>query len=529
MKRNMKYILSLFLSFLLVIFFTACSDDPSLSIKEDSANKIKTYPDTEVSGNNEIEEKNRFGSKNNNQRSSNEEEKVDSSIKNLPTSNSSLNTSPNKTKKNEETELMVGGDESKDLFITKWKFSEDNYIFTLPLKDNMESKYDFIVDWGDGSPTSQVSSFDDPDKIHTYQREGEYQVMIKGLCEAFQNTGSITQPGEHSNDLIEVINLGNVGWKDLSYAFAWNINLTDVSGGNTSLVKDMSFMFYGAMVANPDTKTWDISQVVNMSFMFYGAISALPETGSWDVSQVTDMSHMFHDTLSAKPETGSWDVSQVTDMSHMFRGAISAEPKTANWETFRVTDMSYLFSGAVNALPETGSWYMSQVTDMSFMFNGASLANPDTESWDTSQVKNMQSMFYDANNANPNTSRWVTDQVQNMNSMFYNAFVATPDTSLWDMGQVVDMRFMFYNASKANPNPIEWQLGSLDKVDRTFYKSGISTDNYSLFLIRANETALSSGAGVKNLKNEVKYDIKAEKSRQDLLNKGWNIKDGGLL
>ena len=90
---------------------------------------------------------------------------------------------------------MVGEGESKDFFITKWKFSEDNYTFTLPLKDNMELKYDFIVDWGDGSHTSQVSSFDDPDKIHTYERLGEYQVMIKGLCESFQNTGSITQPG----------------------------------------------------------------------------------------------------------------------------------------------------------------------------------------------------------------------------------------------------------------------------------------------------------------------------------------------
>ena len=100
MKRNIFYILNLFLSFLFVIFFTACDDDPSLPIQKDDTNKIETYADTEVSGNNGIEEKRSFGIKNNNQRSSKEEERVDFLIENR--SGSSLNTSPNRAKKNGE-------------------------------------------------------------------------------------------------------------------------------------------------------------------------------------------------------------------------------------------------------------------------------------------------------------------------------------------------------------------------------------------------------------------------------------------
>ena len=43
--------------------------------------------------------------------------------------------------------------------------------------------YGFTVDWGDGSPTSVVTSYDDPDRTHVYGTPGNHTVVITGVME----------------------------------------------------------------------------------------------------------------------------------------------------------------------------------------------------------------------------------------------------------------------------------------------------------------------------------------------------------
>ncbi len=75
-------------------------------------------------------------------------------------------------------------------FATEWTVSGDaeGRTITLPLYNS--GTFNFTVYWGDGS-SSEVLSFDSPNRIHTYSQDGVYEVQIVGECPAwsFNNAG----------------------------------------------------------------------------------------------------------------------------------------------------------------------------------------------------------------------------------------------------------------------------------------------------------------------------------------------------
>ncbi len=302
-------------------------------------------------------------------------------------------------------------------FVTKWEIPSDNYKFTLPLKTDEKSVlvYNFNIDWGDGTPISEITSFDDVDKFHIYATSGTYTIMIQGTCEGFQNT---IEP--FNRLLIEVVNLGNVGWKDLSKGFWNNLFLENISGGDTSSVTNMSQMFFNTPKSNPDTSEWDTSNVTNMSFMFSTSSVANPDTSRWNTSKVTDMSGMFELALQANPDTSGWDTSKVTNMEIMFSDAIEANPDTSGWDTSKVTNMQAMFVYSIQA-------------------------NPDMSGWDFTNVKNMNNIIQSSNISTENYSKFLisldetTPVNPNMRKSIrmtegYNSSAALARASLEDKG-----------------------------------------------------------------------------------------------
>ncbi len=74
--------------------------------------------------------------------------------------------------------------------------------------------------------------------------------------------------------IIEVKNLGDVGWKSFRNAFWLCKKLSKFTSGNT-----------------------DTSQVTNMSSMFSGALSLISlDLSAWNVGSLTSASDMFKDT-----------------------------------------------------------------------------------------------------------------------------------------------------------------------------------------------------------------------------------------
>ena len=107
---------------------------------------------------------------------------------------------------------------------------------------------------------------------------------------------------------------------------AKSLNDSDWGGVVTTLVTDMSDLFYGNgpydvpnknnFFNTNDITSWDTSNVTN----FHGMFEAENHTGSfnqnisyWNTSSATDMSGMF-----TNQDIGSWDTSNVTNMSWMF-------------------------------------------------------------------------------------------------------------------------------------------------------------------------------------------------------------------
>ena len=283
-------------------------------------------------------------------------------------------------------------------FVSTWRVEVGETI-RLPLIDayrDQKFNYNFTVEWGDGSTPEVITSH--VGARHTYDDKGDYVVQITGQVEAW----GFWKVGHSRDKIVGVEDLGDVGWQNLVGAFFNCSRLLELSGGDTSRVTDMSYMFAGAKLVNPDVGGWDTSSVTSMRAMFDRASYAEPEVDTWDTSQVTDMAGMFHNTLRANPNVENWVTSKVISMAGMFKKAESVDPDVSNWDTTAVIDMSSMFSGAFTTPPVSDArrvpygiegWDTSQVVSMHAMFRGASYANPDMSMWDFANVTYMDRMF----------------------------------------------------------------------------------------------------------------------------------------
>lgn len=199
-------------------------------------------------------------------------------------------------------------------FVSRWQVSDGKQRIILPLPRGPHL-YNFTVDWGDGQH-SHVMTAGARSASHTYRRPGIYTIEIVGEISAWRFADF-----PHSKDqLIAVDDLGDVGWRDLSGAFANCRNLQTVVGGNTIAVTDMSELFSGALQVKPDVSSWETGQVRDLSGIFAGALSAEPSVGDWDTSQVNDMSRAFAGASAAQPQVQDWNYARVRDMAGMFMG-----------------------------------------------------------------------------------------------------------------------------------------------------------------------------------------------------------------
>ncbi len=427
-------------------------------------------------------------------------------------------------------------------FETRWAIGVDPGSGVTPMTLDLPLKagynYNAFVDWGDGSPWSEITFDSDPDKAHTYGAPGNYTVMVYGLMEGFGAPPFFGPTFDYQDQLIEVPNLGDVGWRDLSGAFFQCTNLTSVSGGDTSLVTNFEYMFRGAVNATVDSSTYDTSSAINMNSMFTSAQSATPDTTNWDTSNVTDMGSMFAGASVATPDTTNWNTSSVTNMSGMFSYALAANPNTTNWNTSSVeaTGFSSMFFGAALANPDTTNWDISGATIMWDVFRDAVSATPNTRNWNTSNVISMNRMFTGATSANPDVSLWDVRMLASAESMFDGATSADPDVSMWQIDSLFRMGGMFHDAISANPDLSNWDFNAVTSFDGGSGTTGIypgfiegtaiSNFNYTNFLIQF-EANITSAPSRRVIDVSASYQPAAAAARANLISAGWIINDGG--
>ena len=88
-------------------------------------------------------------------------------------------------------------------------------------------------------------------------------------------------------------------WKKLAKV---GIVLNDI---DTSLITDMSRMFWCSTEFNQPLNNWNTENVINMSNMFYKARNFNQPLNNWNTENVTDMSSMF---LIADHLTNLWTI-----------------------------------------------------------------------------------------------------------------------------------------------------------------------------------------------------------------------------
>ncbi|GAB5517999.1 MAG: hypothetical protein RhofKO_02500 [Rhodothermales bacterium] len=294
-------------------------------------------------------------------------------------------------------------------FITTWTVDEGSLQLVVPTHRQVETRYDFTVDWGDG--VVEHYSGIDPDPTHTYAQSGTYTVTVSGT---FLGIHFQRAPNWLRRHLIDINQWGDMRWENMAGAFYGASELRTLSATDTpdlSRVTDMSFMFARASRFNHPIGDWDVSSVVDMSSMFDAAGSFNQPLDSWDVSNVTGMEHMFRSALSFNQPLANWNVAQVTTMEAMFDRAEVFNQPLSGWNVGRVTDMGYMFSGAQRFNQALASWDVHAVLDMESMFSGAAAFNQPLAAWNVGAVTTMLNMFSGAVAFNQPLAAWNVSNV----------------------------------------------------------------------------------------------------------------------
>jgi len=334
-------------------------------------------------------------------------------------------------------------------FVTTWKvaslgYSDDNKI-EIPLIES-GYKYDFTIDWGDGSTDENVTKT----ISHTYLSPGTYTVSISGGFPGWE----FPQYTPNNKKLMSIEQWGGIQWRTMKNAFrnCSNLVLNANDQPNLSLVKDMSGMFADASVFNGDLSYWNVSSATDMSGMFYDARIFNGDISNWDTSSVTNMSGMFSSANSFSGDISNWDVSSVKDMSRMFKLAKAFNADLSNWDVSSVTDMSYMLYLAIAFNGDLSKWDVSSVKNMGHMFREAIIFNKELNNWDVSSVEDMDAMFADANAFSGNISAWNVSMVKSMNGMFQFATEFNGDLRGWNLFEGKSMQNMFHGAGLSTGN-----------------------------------------------------------------------------
>ena len=353
-------------------------------------------------------------------------------------------------------------------FVTTWMVEAAGDSIIIPTSEI--ARYDFRVDWGDGT-TERITGID-PDPTHVYEAPGTYTVAIQGTFpHLFLNA-----PPIHSEDWVRanaarlrsIEQWGTVRWESMAAAFEGAVNVVHNATDRPDLrrVRSMESMFEGARAFNGVIGDWNVSVVSNMSGLFENTPTFNQPIGDWDVSSVTDMTHMFFFATAFDQDLSGWDVSSVQSMSGMFGVARAFNHDIGGWDTGNVTSMRSMFLIAGAFDQDIGDWDVSRVTNMVDMFHGATVFNQDLSDWDTGQVGDMSGMFANTDRFNQDIGTWDVSAVTRMNRMFRKAKAFNQDVGRWDVSGVVSMESMFAEAGAFDQDLSGWQIASVRAFEK---------------------------------------------------------------
>ena len=425
-----------------------------------------------------------------------------------------------------------GENEYGNMFVSTWNTekistgsTKSNQI-KLPLLPN--GKYNFIINWGDGTKTS-ITDWNQTEITHTYNEPGVYKIKIEGdiIGWSFNNEGDKLKIQEIHN--WGSLMLGNEGGY---FNGAQNLKITAKDILNLEGTTNMSKAFRSCqeLTTIPNIEKWDLSKVTDMSEMFFAAKNFNQLLNDWDVSSVTNMNYMFGYTDKFNQLLNDWNVSQVKNFGAMFSRAKEFNQPLDKWDISSAEDITYMFFEAYSFNQPLEMWDVSRITSFQWLFRDAQSFNQPINKWDTRNVNNMNEVFRGATSFNQPLNDWDVSQVTSLYGMFYGATSFNQPLDKWDTSANVFLTNTFKEATSFDQNIGSWDISSVEWMQNTFEGTKLSTENYDALLI---EWSKQSNVPLKMTFNAGKstYSEKAKEARDEvLINKyGWIILDGGMI
>jgi surface protein len=191
----------------------------------------------------------------------------------------------------------------------------DNTI-SIPMTSG--GTYDYIINWGDGTTSPRITSYQDTKATHTYSKAGEYQIKITGTANEFKFTDNVAK-------CLKEIPKCVLSFRDISNMFLNCANLTSIVDdifAKSSTVTSAAHTFEGckALKTIPLGLFDNNSKITNFSYTFAkSGITSIP-TGLFDACiEVTNFSHCFRETPIVSIPVGLFNNNpKVTNFASVF-------------------------------------------------------------------------------------------------------------------------------------------------------------------------------------------------------------------
>ena len=280
--------------------------------------------------------------------------------------------------------------------------------FTIPCQN--VGTFNAVIDWGDNSNHSTITTYNDADLAHVYNSPGDHVIRITGTFPnlRFNNTGDKLK-------VKSVENFGKVGWISLTQAFYGCTNMTSFIAGtcDTSAVTNMSDMFRTCSgLTSLDVTNFNTALVTNMNKIFRGCSSLTSlDVTNFNTALVNDMLGMFYDCIGLTSlDVTNFNTASATNMSDMFRSCtVLTSLDVTNFNTALVTDINSMFYGCTGLTSlDVSGFNTASVTDMFKMFFGCTSLTDivGVDAWDIGGLNSTGDLTNFATNVTLPTARY---------------------------------------------------------------------------------------------------------------------------
>ena len=269
-------------------------------------------------------------------------------------------------------------DASFEMIIDTTLDSSGSRQISIPMVSN--GSYNYYVDWGDGTTSTQITTYNDPVATHTYASDGEYTVKLIGSLNRLQ----FNQGVNIATDLKEVTKC-TLNFSALSSMFQDCINLTaipeDIFSYSIDVIDMISIFRNCSSLQIIPVGLFDnnVNATSFSSVFLNSGITSIP-TGLFNSNElVSDFSFAFSNTQITTIPAGLFNnCTNVNNMSSCFsnNSHLTTIPNNLFTANSQISNYSFTFSNctALTNIPNNlfGNSGLASALNLTSMFNGCS-------------------------------------------------------------------------------------------------------------------------------------------------------------